>query len=568
MEIFFHISWRRDSGAGGSCDTNTIQSGQLIGFSNYLTCQSGCSGNIGTLLYKCTDYSMTENWSFGENKLFYTFSNLEKITIGYSSCCWISGVGGNWNISTSFSMIPRNDTGVINSTPRATTSPVIRLLSGCNHTIQIPVTDPDQNDIVKCRWAVGSECSDVCNGIPGAVLDSDTCTITYEANKGTGYKAVALTMEDFTTDDLIVPLSKVGLQFLVYVFSSSDQSCSTSPKFRSPTLMQGVCIAFASNDTFTTQILADSHTSDTSISEIVTVSPSGTIKGDLNQITDSNLYYVNISWTPSIAQQGQTHVLCYIAINSDGLSSEQICIKLSVGILPPEPNATSLSPASNSLVDATANATWSIQFNKDIQRPSVSSFIKFHNATNDEVVHKIDTSSSSEVNFESDELIISPNFALPEKQFFYITFEGGVVNSLEGCEPGNNPITEKTFWEFETPETVSTTIAVYPAAVSKFILGSKVTATCYVTGKPIPTVQWYKDGMLLSKANNGITIVQTTNPSNITSVLTISSLIISHEGNYTCNGTNTFPNGTNTFPNGTSNYSADGASFKIIIDES
>lgn len=450
MEIFYHISWRRSSSEGGSCTTSTVQNGQLIG-SGSLTCKSGCSGTISSMRYKCTDFSTTENWSFGENIVYHTFSvSLETITIGFSSCCWISPFNSNWNLPTTFSLIPRNDTGVINSTPRATTSPVIRLQQGCNHTIQIPVTDPD-DDVIKCRWADGtSECGGVCNGFSGAKLDTDSCTITYEANEGVGYKAMALTIEDFRADDNIsVPLSKVGLQFLVLVFSS-DQSCTTSPVFRSPTIRNSVCVAVLSNDTFTTQVIADSHSADASISEIITVSPSGTIKGEIEQIEDSNLYYVNISWAPSAAQHEQTHLLCYTAVNMDGVSSEQSCIKIYPGISPPEPIFNSTSPENNVLVHP-SETTWSVEFDKNIQRPSVTSYIKFHNSMNDEIIHEIDSSSSSEVNYnQTNTLLVTPNFNFPERTLFYVTLERGVVNGYEGCKPGNEPITDKSFWRFET----------------------------------------------------------------------------------------------------------------------
>ena len=53
-----------------------------------------------------------------------------------------------------FSLIVRNDAGQINSSPRAITAPVVRLQEGCNHTLTLPVSDPD-GDIIRCRWAVG-----------------------------------------------------------------------------------------------------------------------------------------------------------------------------------------------------------------------------------------------------------------------------------------------------------------------------------------------------------------------------------------------------------------------------
>ena len=118
MEIFFQISWRRDSIEGGSCTSTTVANGNLIG-SGSLTCQYGCSGTVSSLAYKCTDFSISENWSFGENRVLYNFTSEPVLTIGSSSCCWINH--DSWNISTTFSTLPRTDTGIINSTPRAIT---------------------------------------------------------------------------------------------------------------------------------------------------------------------------------------------------------------------------------------------------------------------------------------------------------------------------------------------------------------------------------------------------------------------------------------------------------------
>ena len=264
MDIFYHISWRRDSGAGHYCISANQTNGSILSGEGSLNCQYGCSGTLSNMVYKCTDFSVVENWSFGENQLLYNFTNIPSITIGFTGCCWIRDIGGSWNISSTFSMIPRTDTGVINSTPRAITFPVIHVQAGCNHTIAIPVTDPD-SDIIKCRWAVGSECANACNKIPGAVLDKDSCTIDYFANKGIGYKAVALMIEDFAVGSSS-PLSSVALQFLVYVFNS-NQSCLISPVFIPPTMRADTCIAIPPGETFNTQIIANSLSSDISIME-------------------------------------------------------------------------------------------------------------------------------------------------------------------------------------------------------------------------------------------------------------------------------------------------------------
>lgn len=71
--------------------------------------------------------------------------------------------------------------------------------------------------------------------------------------------------------------------------------------------------------------------------------------------------------------------------------------------------------------------------------------------------------------------------------------------------------------------------------------GSIVTATAYVIGRPLATVQWYTpDGSLItSSQSGGISITQTVlNSSTISSELTISGLTKAHAGLYRCYGYN------------------------------
>ena len=156
----------------------------LLSSGGTLTCLQGCSGNptISQLSYVCTDFSAEENWSFGENTLLFNFSalstNTHSITIGTATCCWIPPFS-SWRLATILNLAKRNDTGRINSSPRATTAPVIRLQEGCNHTIPLAVSDPD-GDTVRCRWARGSsECGSICNGFPGANLDPVSCILSH-----------------------------------------------------------------------------------------------------------------------------------------------------------------------------------------------------------------------------------------------------------------------------------------------------------------------------------------------------------------------------------------------------
>ena len=216
MEVSYQISWRHGRSAHACYDTDVANSSLFYGEGN-INCQYGCSGTIiSPLSYVCKYYSSVDDWTFGERDVTYNFSQIafdDIVTIGTVSNDWIRDVGdGPWNISTTFSLTKRNDTGRINSSPRVLSIPPLRLQSGCTYTIPLPVSDPD-NDTVRCRWAVGSECSSICNRFTGAVLDTNTCTITYNANYGTGIKAVAIMIEDYAPGSPHRPLSSLPFSF-------------------------------------------------------------------------------------------------------------------------------------------------------------------------------------------------------------------------------------------------------------------------------------------------------------------------------------------------------------------
>ena len=187
----------------------------------------------------CTYYSTVDNWVFGEYNSIYNFNSVtdeNTVTIGYESNAWIDEIGGRWNISTTFSLVKRADTSKINSSPYILPTPPLRLQQECTYTIPLAITDPD-NDTVKCRWAVGDECKGICDKFPGAILDSNTCTITYTANNGTGIKGVAVMVEDYAPGSLHRSLSSVALQFIVLVYSSSQPCSVQADHFRFPTIV-------------------------------------------------------------------------------------------------------------------------------------------------------------------------------------------------------------------------------------------------------------------------------------------------------------------------------------------
>ena len=438
MEITSRISWRRSS-RGYYCDSGTLASSNTIIATQTFSCHYGCQGSV-TVSFLCIEYSVENDWSYLEGHETHVFnvSDINAVTIGTVSGLWVIPYG-SWNISTTFSLVPRADTGQINSSPRVVSFPKLQLLEGHNYTIPLTIVDPD-GDKIQCRWANGIECTSVCNSIPGAVLDSNSCTIRYHANNGTGLKAVAIMIEDFVPCSSI-PLSSVAHQFLVEVVNISQLICPSLPWFITP--LQGTYIP--PNTPYTEQLIASSGCSSVSITSIQIIAPIGATKGELQHVPGTNNYYTNVTWMPTANQQNDIHFLCYIAVSSENLTSEQSCIQLAVGYYPIAPILESATP--NHQFVYPSNNTLQIMFDRKIQRPSTAAFIRFYKSG--EVVYQIHTSSSLEVNFNGPNLTIVPNYVFTEGNTYDVNFDRGVVKSVEGYNLGNNPILSEIFWTFE-----------------------------------------------------------------------------------------------------------------------
>jgi hypothetical protein len=106
MEITFRISWRRSFNSLAYCDQSTIVNDQLIGTNGNVQCEQGCSGTISDVRYRCTDFSVEEDWSFGERVVTYTFpEGADIITIAFSGNAWISPFSSRWRVPTTFSLL-------------------------------------------------------------------------------------------------------------------------------------------------------------------------------------------------------------------------------------------------------------------------------------------------------------------------------------------------------------------------------------------------------------------------------------------------------------------------------
>lgn len=261
IEISHQMAWRRSYSSGSFCDDSTIATQGTLTVSAYLYCRVGCTStsSLSDLHGKCIAFNAAEDWSLGEDSFIFTAPNPGiKYTFRLEQCCWQSIINGGSSSNTRMTMTadlrPRADKGVINSSPVATMSPIVRLLAGCQHSFRIPVIDAD-NDIVRCRLPNTTfntdECGYLCGGLPGSALDTDVCIFSYNTTFGTGTYGVSLYIEDFSASSPSTVLSSVPIQFLIIVFSDS-LACNDGPTFvhcNYWSYLQQTCIDCVSYDT-------------------------------------------------------------------------------------------------------------------------------------------------------------------------------------------------------------------------------------------------------------------------------------------------------------------------------
>ena len=238
IQVRQRYSWNR---ANVPCTDATIATQGLIGDSSLLRCYTGnCALWVDdTTRTSCTDYSVDLVVSSGERLYIQTLNLNTARSVGYVSSAWFADlvVGGNsaWNLITRIDTTVRPD-GFINTSPVATTLPVIYKAINVQHVHVVQMSDFDGTDILKCRWSTSTgnvngynECSGVCNGVPGAQLFQNNCTLVFTLTQANKYAAVALQIEDYYNSAATTPLSSVSLQFLFYGYTTPG-GCSTSPK--------------------------------------------------------------------------------------------------------------------------------------------------------------------------------------------------------------------------------------------------------------------------------------------------------------------------------------------------
>ena len=208
------------------CNTpSDIGSGNELGDGSTINSLNGPPWSIFANVY-CTNFSIPYQWQAGTREQKATVESGYPITARFTSCCWIDGIelvsgpswSASWNVDVTIDLSKRDATGRINSSPITTLDLYIEISSDCTgalQQLQIPVSDPDVGDVVRC-FCTNNTC------LQNFTLDVDTCIITFSL--GNGYYAVDITIQDFDVGSN-VPKSSIPLQFVVFVSPTGSANC-------------------------------------------------------------------------------------------------------------------------------------------------------------------------------------------------------------------------------------------------------------------------------------------------------------------------------------------------------
>jgi len=488
VEITQRFGWRRDYSTMTFCDDHSIAARNMTGETGDLVCRSGCptvGQNLGSVRVYCTDYSVSNNWMVGERSYVVWLPNSDDVvTASFTGGQWISlayppqtGSTARWEVRVTINFnATSRPTG--NASPVSKMSPVINMFHGCQYSVRLPAVDPD-GDTIRCRWANSSlgECSHVCMSFPGAVLDEDRCTVSYNATGDVGVYAVAIQIDDFSSPTDVQPISSVPLQFLVNVSSAPSIACDARPTFVPPTEEDGTCIAIPPNTTYTGILVSRSSGPDTHIVDITTQSPSGMKKSPLMDGLEDTERQVNVTWRPTSSQAG-TNLFCFVAVENTTASSDQSCVYFAVGINPPRLKLGSMTPTG---LIARDHSTWRVELDQATARPSRSAYIRFHDqrgneifsidsATDPSVTITSSTSSSSSV------LTFKTRHLFDENSSYYITIDDGVAVGRQSCGPRSTGVKRSDFWVVFTGSSVKG----QNALLALPLLTIRLTSTCGV----------------------------------------------------------------------------------------
>ncbi|CAF3521880.1 unnamed protein product [Rotaria sp. Silwood1] len=347
-----------------SCTTNVpVSSGKSDG---NLTCITNCSTDGGyssapiSILTDCTSYSSTLGIVSSERSVNITLNAGAYFYIAYTGGNWrnlySTSTGGlDWSIVTLINLQFRPD-GIVNTPPISDVLSPQYVIVNTTTLIDIPVSDVNIGDDIRCRWGVNNgsinECSNVCydlGGLPSGTVLSN-CILTFTGLVANKCYPIALQIEDFINKTSTVPMSSVPVQILICV--EPTPSCTISPAMVPMTDCLEVQVGVATNFTLYITNLCNSSATITEV--IISKKISGMTASSVKNSTTNTLSYIQLTWTPQSSQVG-IQELCAYAYNSFLVRSTQYCATFTVTTSSPNCPTTTVAAVSTNNTSSNNN---------------------------------------------------------------------------------------------------------------------------------------------------------------------------------------------------------------------
>ncbi|XP_022616827.1 putative uncharacterized protein DDB_G0277255 [Seriola dumerili] len=320
------------------------------------SCHSGYCGNQSFLLEEV--FSDSGEWCQREGRVTQLVPSNAPFQLLLGGGDWISDTKNGITSLRAMTLVDlksRSDTGKANTSPQTTILPAVRVPSNCQRDFNLLAFDPD-GDEVKCRY--GDMSLSECNTCtPPSVLSlASSCSLSFSptSSSNEGPYAVQLVMEDFPRQTITLnqtsgsqevktpndAISKIPVQFVLWV-DPPVPSCTEGlylPRFLPPTPANRARLYTPVNQSLEISINAEANIS--TVSKLVFSGPHNVMQ------TASGGGQFTLRWTPSEAENGESHSICFLVQADDNLvprkyHSELRCVVVTVG---PDPTTTTTTP--------------------------------------------------------------------------------------------------------------------------------------------------------------------------------------------------------------------------------
>ena len=464
VEVFQRHAWNY---AWYPCTDALINAGNYMIGSGNLACVAPCPPSISVLksvAVPCTGFNQIEQYVSGEARFTIRVPQNYTFRAVFTSSAWFSLVtgGGTWSVATEINTYKRSN-GRYNQAPIVTMLPIIRLRRNILHSIRINVADNDFDRYV-CLWSNSTqECGGVCRSVlnlpASTFLNETSCVLRFQPVTN-GFYAMALTILDFENDTSTTPLSRVPIQFIFNVWSSTDP-CTLPPIYIGDVPAEQ-CIFVEPGQLLMMFIRIRVQCPNATLANIIGVYPVGfTQTSTFTDPYDTTVYNRQVNYTANVDQVGQ-NLFCFAGVDSIGNQGDSTCLRFTVQIATESQNSLYMNDATRFPTGLVSKfqSIWTIIYPTGITftRPNTKAVIQFKIQSNEEAFLTYDVvTETTNVDYQNDRLVIRTNVEFTAGEKYFISLDPGVFIPISTCLRDSMGVTDPLFWTFEIASEPNTT---------------------------------------------------------------------------------------------------------------